>query len=113
MLHLRKVEETTLVVFETLRISREVWPTKEGEVDRVDDGKESKGEVEKDRRENGDGNGDKSEDGDGEEEEVGGEINKRGGEGSTTIERRKEQNSEEDKGLVAEGDEVWKSLKGK
>lgn len=95
MWHPGKVEERTLTVFETLVISREVCATREGEGDRVEDGGEREGEDE-------DGNGNGDEDG----EEIGKEVSERE---RITIRGREEQNSEDDKELVAKVEETGKS----
>lgn len=105
MWHPGKVEERTLTVFETLVISREICATREGEGDRVEDGGEREGEDE-----DGNGNGDESGYGNGDEdgEEIGKEVSERE---RITIRGREEQNSEDDKELVAKVEETGKSWK--
>lgn len=99
MWHPRRAEERTLTVFKSLVISHEVCATREGEGDRVKDGGEREGE-------NEDGNGNGNEDG----EEIGKEVSEMK---RIIVREREEQNSEDDKELVAKVEETGKSQKGK
>lgn len=103
MWHPRRVEERTLTVFKSLVISHEVCATREGEGDRVKDGGEREGENE-DGNGNGYGNGNK----DG--EEIGKEVSEMK---RIIVREREEQNSEDDKELVAKVEETGESQKGK